>query len=73
MTTVMMPLGRLMMQGAVMATWVIRSQQLKGNRNMHSHSSVWDKHRTFSTLTRFWRTFSTLTVESFHDYVDVFR
>jgi hypothetical protein len=35
---------------------------------MHSHSSVWDKHRTFSTLTRFWRTFSMLTIESFHDY-----
>jgi hypothetical protein len=26
MTTLMMPLGRLMVQGAVMATWDIRSQ-----------------------------------------------
>ena len=39
---------------------------------MHSHSSVWDKHRTFSTLTRFWRTFSTLAIESFHDYGRLF-
>jgi hypothetical protein len=39
---------------------------------MHSHSLVWNKRRTFSTLTRFWRTFSTLTIESFHDYGRLF-
>jgi hypothetical protein len=34
---------------------------------MHSIRQCEDAQRTFSTLTRFWRTFSTLTIESFHD------
>lgn len=51
---------------SVLATEDICSRQMKGNRNVHSQ--VREKHRTFSTLTRFWHTFSTLTIESFHDY-----
>jgi hypothetical protein len=39
----------------------------EGIRNMHAILQCEDAHRTFSTLTRFWRTFSTMTVESFHD------
>jgi hypothetical protein len=39
---------------------------------MHSIRQCEDAQRTFSTLTRFWRTFSTLTVESFHDYGRLF-
>jgi hypothetical protein len=39
---------------------------------MHSILRCEDAQRTFSTLTRFWRIFSTLTVESFHDYGRLF-
>jgi hypothetical protein len=39
---------------------------------MHSIGQCEDAQSTFSTLTRFWRTFSTLTVESFHDYGRLF-
>jgi hypothetical protein len=51
---------------SVLATEDNCSWQMKGNRNVHSQ--VGDKHRTFFTLTRFRHTFSTLTLEPFHDY-----
>jgi hypothetical protein len=40
---------------------------------MHSLRHCEDAQRTFSTLTLFFRTFSTMTVESFHDYDGPFR
>jgi hypothetical protein len=37
-------------------------------RSAHFLREDQNLQRTFSTLTIFWRTFSTMTVESFHDY-----